>query len=293
MLTAASSLALGSSAKLRIAIMGTGLAGSTVASVLAQKADVTIFEAGRAPGGRSSTRRSREVSYVFDHGLQYISRPKSREFTEVLDEWLACGCVARWEPRTAIVDLPIQSSPQVFEDAEKGVGFVGNPSSDSIVKFQLEKAEGVKTKFNCRTNAHFLEESQTWKLVSDTTGEDLGEFDWLVTGARLSAAPWRKDFASDSATQNATAEFRALAGTVSSDPCLVIMVAFDRHVAFPGVNSLLFKNSPKLAWAARDSSKPGRGRQDDHECWVRIRATLLFFSMDMRSPLFLTSLLIS
>jgi predicted NAD/FAD-dependent oxidoreductase len=59
-------------------IVGSGIAGSTIASLLSKKYTVEIFEKARGPGGRASNRRYKD-NLSFDHGLQYIS-PKSKGF---------------------------------------------------------------------------------------------------------------------------------------------------------------------------------------------------------------------
>jgi predicted NAD/FAD-dependent oxidoreductase len=47
------------------------------------------------------------------------------------------------------------------------------------------------------------------------------------------------------------------------DPCLVSMLHFD--VALPVDREAVFFEASDLAWAARDSSKPGRSTE---ECWI-------------------------
>ena len=59
-------------------VVGSGIAGSTIASLLAKKFSVEIFDKARGPGGRSSNRRYGSNS-SFDHGLQYIT-PRSKTF---------------------------------------------------------------------------------------------------------------------------------------------------------------------------------------------------------------------
>ena len=75
-------------------VVGGGIAGSTIANLLAKKYSVEIFDKARGPGGRASNRRYKD-NLSFDHGLQYIS-PKSKEFIKfvldlkrknVLKEW--------------------------------------------------------------------------------------------------------------------------------------------------------------------------------------------------------------
>jgi renalase len=56
-----------SSPKPTVAIVGGGLAGCSAAQILASNGlQLTLFEAGRGVGGRSSTRRQGDL--MFDHG---------------------------------------------------------------------------------------------------------------------------------------------------------------------------------------------------------------------------------
>ena len=63
-------------------IVGSGLAGSTIAKLLAKKYSVEIFDKARGPGGRASNRRYK-ANESFDHGLQYVS-PRSKEFKKFI-----------------------------------------------------------------------------------------------------------------------------------------------------------------------------------------------------------------
>ncbi|MEO0815401.1 MAG: FAD-dependent oxidoreductase, partial [Myxococcota bacterium] len=55
----------------RVAIVGAGMAGMSCARTLADHGvPVTVFDKGRGPGGRMSTRRAEP--HVFDHGAQYF-----------------------------------------------------------------------------------------------------------------------------------------------------------------------------------------------------------------------------
>ena len=63
-------------------VVGSGIAGSTIANLLSKKYSVEIFDKARGPGGRSSNRRYKQ-NLSFDHGLQYFS-PKSKNFKKFL-----------------------------------------------------------------------------------------------------------------------------------------------------------------------------------------------------------------
>ncbi len=57
--------------KKKIAIIGAGLTGLTLANRLNQHAEVTVFEKARGVGGRMTTRHADPFS--FDHGAQFFT----------------------------------------------------------------------------------------------------------------------------------------------------------------------------------------------------------------------------
>ena len=63
-------------------ILGSGMAGSTIANLLSKNSSVEVFDKARGAGGRSSNRRFKDGA-SFDHGLQYIS-PKNKLFKKFL-----------------------------------------------------------------------------------------------------------------------------------------------------------------------------------------------------------------
>ena len=52
-------------------VLGSGIAGSTIANILSKKYTVHVFDKARGSGGRSSNKKFKK-SLSFDHGVQYI-----------------------------------------------------------------------------------------------------------------------------------------------------------------------------------------------------------------------------
>jgi predicted NAD/FAD-dependent oxidoreductase len=57
--------------KKRIAIIGAGMSGLTLANRLSKIAEVVLFEKSRGVGGRMSTRQA--DPFTFDHGAQFFT----------------------------------------------------------------------------------------------------------------------------------------------------------------------------------------------------------------------------
>ena len=75
-------------------IVGSGIAGSTIASLLSKKYSIEIFDKARGPGGRCSNRRYKD-NQSFDHGLQYIA-PKSNAFTKFILDLKRKKIIKEW-----------------------------------------------------------------------------------------------------------------------------------------------------------------------------------------------------
>lgn len=119
-----------------------------------------------------------------------------------------------------------------------------------------------------------------------SAGEELGSYDWLVSGDRSIAAILIEQQKTDTVNhhlQNLAVNFaQPIQQHFKAIPSLVLMIAFheslDESINF---DSLLLKGgSPqnnkklqKISWISRDSSKPGRHREDGGDCWV-VQSTL-------------------
>ncbi|KQN90093.1 hypothetical protein ASE95_15430 [Sphingomonas sp. Leaf231] len=83
---------------MRIGIIGVGMAGLSCAQTLRHQGhNVIVFDKGRGPGGRMSTRRVGTPlgEAAFDHGAQYLT-VRDPAFLAQVDRWVRDGRVARW-----------------------------------------------------------------------------------------------------------------------------------------------------------------------------------------------------
>lgn len=262
---------------LRVAVLGSGIAGATAARTLADRGiEVTVFEAGFGIGGRTSTRQTRDAfRFQFDHGAQYIGKPKTSIFQEELDKWKSHGWVKEWKGRFGVM-----TDGRVTEEEEAKERYVGVPGMHSIcrnllhhknIRVQLQtRANAVSSSHNTNGEDEEEETHANWQLIHGKTKKDLGMFDWLIVSDRMSGMHYRKDLAS--AGDEVKEQFRSSIRGVKSVKCLTAMVVFESSLNSINVDGLQFTgNDPKygaLGWVARDSSKPGRERSDNRECWV-------------------------
>ncbi len=88
--------------RLRVAVIGAGLAGVAAARILADhNHDVVIVEKSRGPGGRMASRRRDETR--FDHGAQYFTARDPR-MLQHLESWQRDGIVEQWPQRVVEID---------------------------------------------------------------------------------------------------------------------------------------------------------------------------------------------
>ncbi|VEU33396.1 unnamed protein product [Pseudo-nitzschia multistriata] len=248
---------------LRVAVLGSGVAGSSAARILADRGvEVTVFEAGFGIGGRTSTRITRDDGrYQFDHGAQYLSGPKTDTFRECLDGWKSEGFVKEWTGSFASVD----GSGVEAEGPKSKERWVGYPRMNSICSNMLHH-KNIRVKLQTRADAARNEAGSKWNLKNGKTGEDLGTFDWLIASDRNSGAHHRKDLSSAGVD-----EFIVGIKDIQSVKSLTAMVVFEKSLGLH-LDGVQFEGTEDkhgaLGWAARDTSKPGRERTDGRECWV-------------------------
>ncbi len=235
-----------------VAVIGAGLAGLACASALAAAgAAVSVFDKGRGPGGRLSTRRvdGPDGPWRFDHGGQYLS-VRDTGFRAVVDRLAAAGAMARWDARIVKIGAggTVTDSP-----AER---FVGTPGMNALVK-ALADALPAPPRWSLRVLPP-ERDGDGWRL-RDEAGAPLGRFDAVTIAAPAPQAADLLAAAPDLAARAAGARMAA---------CWAGMVVFERPLETGWDAAFVAPEAPGgdvLGWAARDASKPGRPAA---EAWV-------------------------
>ncbi len=214
----------------RVAVVGGGLAGLACARTLAERGQtVVVFDKGRAPGGRACSRV--RDGRTFDHGAQYFTA-RSEWLLREVESWARAGVVAPWSPR---------GKP----DAE--TWWVGTPTMGALAQ---HLARDLDVRLERRVT------SIEGGVIADASGV-LAEVDAVVV-----ALP--------------AAQAAALVGDVGSaelDPCWAVMVVLGPASAGlprPGWRPALdvLQDGAPIAWAARESSKPGRPFVPHDDAWT-------------------------
>lgn len=229
-----------------IAIVGAGMAGLSCATFLQESGQkVQLFDKGRGPGGRMSTRRMEtpvgEVSW--DHGAQYFTA-RDPDFIKTVRAWEAEGAVSEWSGKF----LALGQTPDIGtrEDAR----FVGKPGMNGLIKHMSKDLDIQWTKRVSKIEG----DTGSWSLHFED-GDVLSEFRHVVV-----AIP--PEQAAD-LFRPIVPKLTAQAEAAKSAPCWAVLLAYDTPLN-AGFDAAKITNAP-LSWIARNSSKPGRA---DHEAWV-------------------------
>jgi len=226
---------------MRIAIIGAGMAGLACAErLIAQGHEVRLFDKGRGPGGRMSTRRVETAEGVaeFDHGAQYFT-VRDQAFRRRVEAWIATGCVAAW--------------PAAGNDAKREVqseAYVGVPAMSAPLR---EMAQAIGARFA----------TQVTRLERHAGGFRLrtASAEIIDADAAVLALPAEQAAAMLALT---APDLAAQASAVPTAPCWTVLLAFSQPLA-TAVPCWRGGDTGILAWAARNSSKPGRSGP---ESWV-------------------------
>lgn len=217
---------------MKIAIIGAGMAGLACADhLVAAGHQVRLFDKGRGPGGRMSTRRMETVAgeVSFDHGAQYFT-VRDQAFRAAMVKWHSDGVVARWP-------------------AAGAAAWVGTPTMNAPIKNMAAQRD---VEWSVRIDA-FSKDPKGWQLQSECEStKELFDVVILAIPAEQAAGllqPWETDFAS-------------VAKATQAAPCWTLMLAFAEPLK---TDQIVFRDDAVIGWAARNSDKPDR---KGPESWV-------------------------
>ncbi len=241
---------------LNIAIIGAGIAGITAARTLAKAGHhVQVFEKSRGPGGRMSTRESNFGT--FDHGAQYFTVRDPR-FSLAIQVVPSTTEICRpWSANAVRVLDPLG---HVFEAARssKEAHFVAKPGMNALVRHW---AEPLGKAIHNNTQITRLERGAKGLWTLHTDDHKFAGFDHVLLAIPSVQA---ENLLKASGKDAANASWLKAMDSVDVAPCWTMMVAFPNatqpnlHIG-PQWNAARSIHH-RIAWLARESSKPGRGK---------------------------------
>ena len=226
-------------------IVGSGIAGSTIANLLARKYSVEIFDKARGPGGRASNRRYKK-NLSFDHGLQYFS-PKSHEFKKFIIDLKIKNILKEW---------PGLHLDLTFDIKEKSSKYIGKKGNNDISKYFTKN---IKVNYNSSvTDIKF--NSKYWAITLNN--KDKIYFKYLILTCPF---PQLKKLASKYLKKKISNL------KVKMSPNITVMVAYNHYNKLP-ISSIKF-NDEIIAWAAHENTK---NRFQTNESLWTIQCTEVF-----------------
>ena len=214
----------------RVAVVGAGLAGLICAHTLGDHGhEVTVFDKGRKPGGRASSRAFE--GRTFDHGAQYFTA-RSPWLETLVASWERDDVVSRWTPRGKTDDVP---------------WWVGAPTMGAL-------ATHLAMGLDVRSGQRITRIDGSTLLDGDVA---VSTADHIVVAL---PAPQARDLVGE-------------LGDGELDPCWAVLLviagkapASERTSWVPEFD--VIRTDGPVAWAARESSKPGRQFRPDEDAWT-------------------------
>ena len=224
----------------RVAVVGAGLAGLMAARILSDHGlSVSVFDKGRTPGGRISTRHSRSGGQ-FDHGAQYFTA-RTALLKRYVEAWQERGIVAPYHPRMAVLDADGWRTKEVGTDR-----YVGQPSMEHVARHlvgDLDIRSAVEIDAIKRGGGQEFE-------VIGRSCRSLGAYDAVILTPPPPQA-WKlcEEVAEDLAERLATVAFQAT---------WAVMVSFESPLGLEVDGVFVNEAESPLGWVCREGSKAGR-----------------------------------
>jgi predicted NAD/FAD-dependent oxidoreductase len=176
-----------------IAVIGAGVAGCALVAQLRRlgfAGAISLWEAGRGPGGRAGTRRSRgDLGLVINHGAPLLNITGFPD-PELLEPLLAGGWIEPWPGPVAMLEG--ESCLNIGRPDALGLGrlFQGRGGMDQLCRGLLDLAGdgGLVAHYGTLVRHVAREPEGSWQLC-DGDGQLLAEAHWLVLSGTLLAHP--------------------------------------------------------------------------------------------------------
>jgi len=232
-----------------VAIVGGGVGGCALIygirdELKSSRISATLFEMGRGCGGRTATRKTRELAALtVDHGAPSFAT-RTAELFMLCEEFARMGGIERLKDAVGVLDSKgvFQREPIIpprFTGGAKGI----STFCELLLRGGDPLAEPLARVVSSTRVSSVMKTSAGWRL-SDRQGADLGEFDWLVvTGTGFAHPRWTAIF-------GGTAPLVAAAEKMG-DPALDACLNALKLLTFKPVTACLmaFDGAAAAAWA--------------------------------------------
>ena len=221
----------------KMAIIGSGLSGLTLAHLLKKRFEITLFEKARGTGGRLATRRA--DPYSFDHGAQYFTA-RTNPFQKFIEPLIDSGLIQPWTARYVKFE-----GSQIIERADWAMDeprYVGVPSMNSIAKYLAQDLD-----IRANTKISSLNQIDKWQLT-DEQGLSYDNFDSVISTV---PAPQALELLPENFEHYQSIEEIEMTG------CFSLMLGFSDDLCLEFDAAHITHSD--ISWIAVNSNKPGRG----------------------------------
>ena len=208
-------------------VLGSGIAGSTIANLLSTKYSVHVFDKARGAGGRSSNKKLKD-NLSFDHGVQYIS-PKSKIFTKIIQKLFKKKILKTWDGNH--LDF-------TFEKKILTPKYIGVKANNALSKYYLKN---IKTSFSSQI-VKIEHKKYFWEITLDDSSKH--QFKALILTCPF---PQLKKLAGK------YLEKKISNLKIKMQPNITVMIALKNKKKLP-ISSVKFDDNI-LSWAANENSK--------------------------------------
>ncbi len=207
-------------------VLGSGIAGATIANILSKKYTVCVVDKAKGVGGRASNKKFKNIGN-FDHGLQYFTKD-NKQFYIFLKKLIKKKILKEWQGTH--LDFNFERN----ENNPKIIGSKGNNDLNKLLLKNIKKKlsnEVIKVK---RINNY-------WSIIG--TKEVILAKNLIVTFPYLQTKKLLNFYLNKS--------FKNM--KVSMELNITLMVTEKRNSNIP-ISSIKFNNKI-IAWASNENSK--------------------------------------
>ncbi|MFK7866823.1 MAG: NAD(P)/FAD-dependent oxidoreductase [Alphaproteobacteria bacterium] len=233
----------------KIAIIGAGISGLSLAHKLAPHASITLFDKARGAGGRMATRRA--PPYAFDHGAQFF-KARTDAFKKFIAPMIDAKIVTPWHGRFAEIDQRIIAAKRHWDHSNPH--YVGVPAMNAVAKWLSAQLQTDKVQLHLETRIAAIHQQQnlaahkaaSWSLYDDHN-QHQGDFDWVISAVPPAQA---LDFLP------ASLPFLDQIKGVQMKGCYSLMLGFETPPPLEFDAALVIGEA--ISWISQNHSKPSR-----------------------------------
>lgn len=224
----------------KIAILGAGLSGLTLATKLKDHAEVTVFEKSHSVGGRMSTRVANTYSLdlLFNHGAQYFS-VKSKAFAEFLKPFIDQNIVAQWHPKLVEIGENAIETPVTWTQPR----YIALPGMRGLCE---ALSDGLDIELNHKIVQ--IDKRQDGHWLRCENGRLLGAYDWVITSMPSHQA---------AAILPTASPIQSALANVKMKGCYALMLGFEHplNITWDAASRPKLAPQDAISWVAVNPSK--------------------------------------